>query len=331
VRPAVLFACAAVTFADAALAAERKGCQLLTVDEWTIRERYYRPVIDGAINGQKIGILLDTGASRSLIKRRAAEMLKLETTPLQGHRAFGIGGETRVEMAYIKELTLGRKVYKDWHAVVAGESDLAGDVAVLLGDDFFSRGDIEFDLGKNVVRLFQAKQCDGAWLGYWGKDVLAVELESAAKMQVPVQVNGESIVALLDSGATFSKLSLEAARLLGVTPQSPGVIPGGCIVGLGTVRYESWIALFRSFSIGGQVIRDPKLRFAPIWQHMTKEETGSLLRRRLDGLPDMILGADFLRSHRVFIAHSQRRMYFSYTGGTVFPAEPGKPCSAENK
>ena len=32
----------------------------------------------------------------------------------------------------------------------------------------------------------------------------------------------------------------------------------------------------------------------------------------------MLLGADFLFSHRVFITHSQRKIYFTYAGGPVF-------------
>ena len=44
----------------------------------------------------------------------------------------------------------------------------------------------------------------------------------------------------------------------------------------------------------------------------------------------MLLGLDFLRSHRVLIAHSQRKLYFSYIGGTVFQprsklSPPGGP------
>jgi hypothetical protein len=40
----------------------------------------------------------------------------------------------------------------------------------------------------------------------------------------------------------------------------------------------------------------------------------------------MLLGADFLRVHRALIAYSQRKVYFTYTGGTVFPTRQGKPC-----
>jgi hypothetical protein len=34
--------------------------------------------------------------------------------------------------------------------------------------------------------------------------------------------------------------------------------------------------------------------------------------------PEMLLGADFLRSHRVLIAASQHLLYFTYSGGPVF-------------
>ena len=45
------------------------------------------------------------------------------------------------------------------------------------------------------------------------------------------------------------------------------------------------------------------------------------------GQADMLLGADFLRAHRVLVARSQRKMYFTYAGGTVFPSNPWKSCS----
>ena len=32
----------------------------------------------------------------------------------------------------------------------------------------------------------------------------------------------------------------------------------------------------------------------------------------------MILGVDFLRAHRVYVAHSQRKVHFTYVGGPVF-------------
>jgi hypothetical protein len=40
----------------------------------------------------------------------------------------------------------------------------------------------------------------------------------------------------------------------------------------------------------------------------------------------MILGMDFLQTHRVFVANSQRKIYFTYAGGTVFPAGRDPTC-----
>lgn len=44
----------------------------------------------------------------------------------------------------------------------------------------------------------------------------------------------------------------------------------------------------------------------------------------------MLLGADFLRTHRVLIFNSQRRIYFTYGGGTTFQGvgAPGEAASS---
>jgi predicted aspartyl protease len=326
---AILFASTALALASATTAAERSSCKLILIEEWLVRADHARPVIDGSINGQKIGILLDTGAIFSLVRRAAVAKLGLKTFPVTGYRLFGIGGETRAESAHIDELRIGTAVRKDWPALVVGEDEFEEDVAVILGDDFFHQLDVEFELARRTVRLFQAKECDHASLGYWAADAIAVPLEAREKIHVSVLINGQPVLALLDSGTGLSTLSLEAARQLGATPEMPGVVDGGCIRGMGKERLDSWIAPFRSFAIGDELIRNPKIRFAPLWQHARFDETGSHLRRRVSGVPDLLLGSDFLRAHRVLIAHSQRKMYFSYTGGTVFPETPGKPCSAD--
>jgi hypothetical protein len=71
-------------------------------------------------------------------------------------------------------------------------------------------------------------------------------------------------------------------------------------------------------------------------------EAGSRLQRQV-GLHPMLLGADFLLAHRVLVAHSQRRIYFTYAGGPMFQSsrppetrkDPGpevdtKPKTGEN-
>jgi len=325
-RSALLFASAIVALAAATTAAMAdEKCQLVPIAEWTLRPSQRLPVVDGAINGRKVGILLDTGSYTSFVRRSAAMNIQLRLAPLRGSGIYGVTESADVDGAYIDELRIGDLVRKDWLAPIAGERQLDGDLALVLGYDFFQQLDIELDFAHNSVRLFDARNCHGAWLAYWSKDALDVQLEGGRRLQVPVAINGKSFVAELDTGATATVLTLEAAIALGLTPQTPGVSPGNCIGGKDGL--DSWIAQIDSFAIGGEIIRNPKVLFADLWRRMVYDHTSSHLQQRIQGLGDLVLGTDFLRAHRVYIAHSQSKLYFSYAGGPVFPVRPGKACA----
>ena len=328
-RRAFLAAAAAIGLAMASsTAAQTQKCKLALVAEWPLRAEQYRPVVDGEINGRKIGILLDTGAQMSLVRRSATTKLGLTRYEVEGYRAFGVGGETHAEYVHIDEFRIGKAVRKNWRALVAGEHDFGDEIAVFLGDDFFNQVDIEFDLANNAVRLYETKDCEGVSLAYWTTEPAGVvPIEAGSKIWLTVAINGKPVRAELDSGASYSVLSRADAGRLGVTSESPGAVAGGCVTGEGKRQIDSWIALFESFAIGNEIIRNPRIRFADLWQYTTYTETGSRLPARFAGQPDMLLGADFLRAHRVLIARSQRKMYFTHAGGTVFPIKPSKGCS----
>ena len=323
-----LIAAAAIGLAIAdSAAAQTNKCKVVRIAEWPVRAEYNRPVVDGAINGQKIGILLDTGATQSLVRRSATTRLGLTRSGATGS-VFDIGGETHAESVHIDEFRIGEAVRKNWRVPVAGDHDFGDETAFLLGDDFLHQVDIEFDLAHNAVRLYETRDCEGVPLAYWTTEPAGVvPIEAGAEVRLTVAINGKPVRAQLDSGASTSVLAMPDAAQLGVTPDTAGVIAGGCTTGLDRKRVDSWIGLFESFAIGNEIIRDPKLRFAPVWEHTTYAETGSRLPSQLTGLPQMLLGADFLRAHRVLIAHSQRKMYFTYAGGTVFPSAPSKSCN----
>src|SRR5262249_18336985 len=237
-------------------------------------------IVDGAINGKKVGIMLDTGAGTTMILRSAAVQLGLTRQPATGYRAFGVGGETDVEVTTVDEFKIGDATRKGWQMYVAGEHDLGGDVGVILGDDFFHRVDIEFDLAHNTVRLFQPKDCEGASLAYWVKtgasevDLSPVD-EARPQIVVPVQINGRKVKALLDSGASTSVLDKWEASQAGVTPDTPGVVPFGSGGGLGPKSVEVWLGPIRAFTIGDEMIRDTTLQFADLYKQATYLPNGS--------------------------------------------------------
>jgi clan AA aspartic protease (TIGR02281 family) len=303
------------------------SCKLVKIAEWRVNPQASSLMVEGAVNGQKIGILLDTGARRSFVLRAAADRLGLTRQEAVGYRFVGIGGETHAEQTIIEEFKIGQAVRKNWRVLVLGERDHGQPYSVLLGYEFFELVDVEFDLPNGAVRMFQPQECGDTPLAYWGGavDVVPLEIDNARpKILLSVKLNGKPLVAELDSGSSTVISQLVAAQL-GVTPDSPGTIAAGKARGIGAERPDQWYGSFESFSIGGEIIRNPQLRFTNL--QFTGTQTGSRLTTR-EEIRDMLLGVDFLRAHRVYVAHSQRKVYFTYIGGRVFappPAASKKP------
>jgi predicted aspartyl protease len=303
------------------------NCKLIKVADWPVRVERNHLIVDGAINGQRIGAILDTGATRTLIFRAAAERLGLPRQETRRYRMFGVGGETNVQIAFVEEFKVQDTVRKGWRVIVAGDGDFGADV--LLGEDFFQLLDLEFDLAHNAIRMYQPKDCDGASLAYWASaDIgeVAIEAVDDARPQIvlTVQLNGRPIKAELDSGASITMLDKQEAARLGVTPETPGVIPAGKNSGLGQKPVDAWIGRFESFIIGNERIRDTEILFSDWHRGIAYNPSGGRVSEQLPGLHAMLLGADFLRAHRVLVAHSQRKIYFTYVGGPVFelPRQP---------
>jgi tetratricopeptide (TPR) repeat protein len=115
-------------------------------------------------------------------------------------------------------------------------------------------------------------------------------------------INGTKIRVLFDTGAARSILSLGAAERAGIKPDSDGVAVVGYETGVGRARIKTYIGRFPSFKIGEEEIRNARLLFGDI----------------NIGFADMLIGADFFLSHRIYVASSQHQLYFTYNGGPVF-------------
>ena len=107
---------------------------------------------------------------------------------------------------------------------------------------------------------------------------------------------------MFNSTAPVSTISTKAAEKAGVRrdtasnePAKPNSIPVSPVA-------NECIAQVQSFTIGGEVIRDTRIKV---------ENIGSMEE-------DMVLGADFFLSHCIYVANSQDRLYFTYNGGPVF-------------
>jgi tetratricopeptide (TPR) repeat protein len=283
-----------------------------------------RALIDAKINHQDVRLLVDSGAFFSIVSAAMAEELKLKIGPAPyGFSLKGVGGTTQPSVGTAKVFTLANVDIPNVEFLVGGSEAGAGSSGVL-GQNFLVNWNVEYDLAKGAIRLFRDTDCSKQFLAYWVAQAqqLPYTVTNIEKVtpRYPhaighAYINGEKIKVLFDSGAFRSVLSLKAAERAGVKVDSPGVIEGGLTGGIGRNMVRSYIAPFTSFKFAdGEEVKNARLRVADIDI----------------GLADMLIGADFFLSHRIFVANSQDKLYFTYNGGPVFDLRPtSKPTASD--
>lgn len=309
-RPALRAACALAAAALLPVPAGA-GCKLDMLAELPVTMSGSQPQVAAKINGEDARFIVDSGAFWSMLTPAAAEQFKLRLRPMPGNLTVrGVGGVIDAHVTTINELMIGAIPVRRFDFIVGG-SEIGLGVSGLIGQNVLRIGDIEYDLANGVIRLMRATDCRKANLAYWATSqpysVMDIDWASAMDPHTTgiAYVNGAKVRVVFDTGAARSVLSLRAAERAGVRPGGPDVVSGGDSGGLGRRRVKTWIGPFASFKIGDEEVRSTRLRIG--------EDVG--------GDFDMLIGTDFLLSHRVYVASSQRKLYFTYNGGPVFNLE----------
>jgi tetratricopeptide (TPR) repeat protein/predicted aspartyl protease len=299
-------------------------CKIGIAAELKVTMEGMRPIVAAQINGRDARFVADSGAFFSIIGTGGAAEYNLETVPAPvGFVLGGVGGQTRASVTTVKDFTLaGVQVHNVQFLVGGGEP--GGGAIGLLGQNLWRLADVEYDLANGVIRLVKPQGCDKHRpMAYWAKDGDAYSAMDIAWATADsphttgtVYLNGKRIRAIFDTGASASMLTLRAAKEAGVTERSSDAAKAGLWRGIGSRSVQTWIAPFDTFKIGDEEIKHTRLRF------------GNMAIANAD----MLIGADFFLSHRVYVASSQSKLYFTYNGGPVFnlaAAPAGGPRSAE--
>jgi predicted aspartyl protease len=305
-------------------------CKLIELAEFHVDLRQGVPIVDGAIDGKPVKVMFDTGANLSSLFRHEAERLGLSLGSLNGMRAYGVGGSTPMYYTNVKELRIDQFTKTHMQLPVVGDRDHAHGAAVILGDDFFSQVDVEFDLPDNAVRLFKPQGCSPPQLVYWGAAYSQVTLlpygRDTPAIHAIASLNGKPVLAELDSGAAASVISMATADVLGATRPPDAESAGKTFHGVGAQPETAFVGRFDSFSLGDETIRNVRLQELNLMGDFKYEATGSLIPRKIDDAPALFLGADFLHAHRVYIDARDHLMLFSYQGGPVFTTATPTPA-----
>ena len=299
---------AATTFAAPA------GCkqQIRLEIPVTVQENLV-PVTEARLNGHDVTFIIDSGAFFSMLSPSSAAELQLHLRPAPaGYFIAGVtgaAGKIGIKLTSAT-LTLGGATFPTESDFIVAGNDFGEGPNGLLGQNVLGVADVEYDLANGMVRLIKREgDCRNTIPTYWAKPGDAY---SGMDIKWPMSwephvlgigfLNGAKIRVAFDTGANTSILSLEAAERAGIKTTSPGVTYGGTSFGISRGVVKTWIAPFQSFKIGAEEIRNTHLRIADL-------ELGNT---------DMLVGADFFQSHRVYVARSEAKLYFTYNGGPVF-------------
>ena len=306
-RPNIgLLACALLALGLAGTARAACGLQMY---ELPVKMVGTRPIATVGINGQRVPLLVDTGAYYSMLSPAAAQQLQLplEHAP-HGFELEGFAGEIKdLRMTTVQKMHLLNGDLPNMHFIVGGNE--IGETAMgLIGRNILGPLDTEYDLAHGVIRfIIPTGDCGDSNMAYWADDVVVSEVpllhestrERFPAMYATVKVNGHSLKALFDTGAT-TVVSLYGAHAAGL--DEANMKRTGVSWGMGEGSVPEWLASFDSVSLGSETVSHNKL---PVADFPTRTQ-------------DMLLGVDFFLSHRIYVSARRQRMYFTYNGGPVF-------------
>jgi tetratricopeptide (TPR) repeat protein len=298
-----------------------------------------RPLVPVKINGVPLYLIVDSGAFSSVLSAATAARLRLPYNARQV-QLEGVAGDATAAATTVRQFAFAGSTWSDMRFLVGG-TDPGGGAAGLLGQNVLHLTDIEYDFANGVIRLMRAEDCGHSPLAYWARTVpySVIDTDPVIAVSAPTRrrrgltaerpsepviegvagtayLNGVKIRVLFDTGSEYSLLTLATAARAGVKPGGPGVEPAGSSFGIGRDGVPLWIGQFESFRIGEEQTLHTRLRFGAL---------------HLSGGADMLLGADFFLSHRIYMANGQHRLYFTYNGGPVFNLTGGAADSGQPK
>ena len=257
-----------------------------------------------AVNDVAATFILDTGADRTLMGEDVVRRLGIERDGWVASAIRGISGIEQRQNALPRSLLLGgtplrRRTLLGDSSVTVGPlpvNEVAGrPIAGLLGRDFLSPFDLDLDPPSGRMTLYDVRGCDAGFLP-WAAPYAAIPAATpmGAALVVQVLVDGRKLRALIDSGASASLITAPGMYRLGLTEELLARDPGGNGSGVGPAPVPMRRHRFAELRVGPEATRDPTLWVAPV---------------RVVPVVDMLLGADWLGSRRVWLSFATKQMF----------------------
>jgi predicted aspartyl protease len=238
------------------------------------------------LNGVPVRMLVDTGATVTVVSRATADRLGLDLAA--SGRAAGVGGAVESFAFTTRSFQIGRlhgtrfPLQVSDLAIPIGKDSAEG----LLGVDFLSSYDVDLDLPRRTATLFAATgDCTAPSTTLEGRLYQAKLVRPRNphdfRPMVHVTIGGKTKLALIDTGAPVTALFRNAAHDLGLPDSAFAAAPRLVAGGIGPRRIAAARFIAPPMTVG-------ELTVAHMPVAVLDQESGE------DGV-DMFLGLDFLR------------------------------------
>jgi predicted aspartyl protease len=260
------------------------------------------PTVLVKLNGQDVRLLFDTGASATVILPPAFKRLGLATDSTVHAFTTAVGGGGAVPVGLVSKMELGEVSKRSLNIFVVDMPPLAqGRIDGLLGNDILRDYDLDIDFAHNAVSLYRQRRCPQG-----GPDWMAAPFHELQRppegralppTMISLEVDGVRHNAVLDTGAAFTMMDRSRALASGANAAALAEDHQGKVQGATSASTNVAVHEFNSVTIGTETIPKPKFLVSG-----KEDQVGNTYY-------GMLLGADYIRKRRIWIAYSDFRIF----------------------
>ncbi|GGF08932.1 hypothetical protein GCM10011611_13010 [Aliidongia dinghuensis] len=310
-----LAACAAAFCADPGFAATE--CALKLVASIPTEVTPANTVVASVkINDTPATLRIDTGGATSALSIKFAERLGMPIETMEGVY-YGLTGRALDHKTHVRDLHLGDAVSHnaDFALMPIGGDGTDGRWVGLFGADYLQNYDVEFDFAGGKMNLFSQDHCEGNvvyWAPEFFKSPIRYEQGILHRPLMEIAVDGQRMLALLDTGAPTTFMSLASARgRLDISTDTPDTPKTGHTMGVEGVKLDVYEHVFQTLTFGEITLHNTKMEIIPIDTAAHVEKLGSHLKAASEDEPDVYIGMNFMKKLHLFLAYSEHAIYYT--------------------
>jgi predicted aspartyl protease len=274
------------------------SCDLRMVAQMPLQVQDRLLVVPAGINGQRVHLVVDSGAERTTISSAVADRLNLPHDARYKVQSIGVGGSTTSTDVTVERLVLGG-VRFPVERIAVGTFNLQSSRGLnadgLLGADILLAFDMDIDVPGGTLTLYRSRVCPNV-KPPWQEPYIEIIGVKARKdrLLLPFVLDDVAGLALLDTGAQGNVLSISMAHRMGLTDQALAADPPVRNTGTGGVVI-SRMHRFKQLRIGPVVENQPAIVVLP----------------SDFGVGDALVGEEFLQGRRVWLSFKNRQVFVS--------------------